>query len=87
MTISVSLETITEFLDTFLDVDEVPDDPNALNGLQVENSGTVGHVVAAVDASHASIVGAAAESLPGNGLLLVHHGLFWDGNVPLTGRR
>jgi len=87
MTMSVSLEAITEFLDTFLDVDEVPDYPNALNGLQVENSGTVGHLVAAVDASHASIVGAAAESLPGSGLLLVHHGLFWDGNVPLTGRR
>jgi dinuclear metal center YbgI/SA1388 family protein len=24
---------------------------------------------------------------PGPGLLLVHHGLFWDGNVPVTGRR
>lgn len=84
---SGSLEAITEFLDTFLDVDGLPDYANALNGLQVENSGTVGHVVAAVDASHASIDGAAAEVLPGNGLLLVHHGLFWDGNVPLTGRR
>ena len=55
MTTSASLEAITEFLDTFLDVDAVPDYANALNGLQVENSGTVRHVVAAVDASHASI--------------------------------
>lgn len=87
VTMSVSLEAVTEFLDTFLDVDAIPDYTNALNGLQVENSGTVGHIVAAVDASHASIDAAAAESLPGNGLLVVHHGLFWDGNVPLTGRR
>ena len=87
MTTSPSLEAITEFLDTFLDVDAVPDYTDAMNGLQVENSGTVSHLVAAVDASQASIDGVAAESLPGSGLLLVHHGLFWDGNVPLTGRR
>ena len=87
MTTSASLESITEFLDTFLDVDAVPDYTDALNGLQVETSGTVGHVVAAVDSTQASIDGVAADSLPGSGLLLVHHGLLWDGNVPLTGRR
>jgi dinuclear metal center YbgI/SA1388 family protein len=37
-----------------------------------------------VDASEASI--AAAAEL-GAGLLLVHHGLFWEGLRPLTGRR
>jgi dinuclear metal center YbgI/SA1388 family protein len=38
----------------------------------------------AVDATAASIA-AAVES--GADLLLVHHGLFWDGNRPVTGRR
>lgn len=87
MTATVHLEAITEFLDSFLDLDNVPDYPNALNGLQVENSGTVGHIVAAVDASHASIQGAALSEMPGAGLIMVHHGLFWDGNAPMTGRR
>jgi len=42
-------------------------------------------VVAAVDASQATIDGLSAG--PAGALLLVHHGLLWDGNVPLTGRR
>src|SRR5581483_9145877 len=52
----------------------------------VENGGRVERIVAAVDASLETIEAAAG---PGRGptLLLVHHGLFWDGNVPLTGRR
>ena len=46
-------------------------------------------VVAAVDASLETIegLGAASDSTGARPLLLVHHGLFWDGNVPLTGRR
>ena len=41
--------------------------------------------MAAVDASLATIV--AASGREGGTLLLVHHGLFWDGNLPVTGRR
>jgi dinuclear metal center YbgI/SA1388 family protein len=86
---SVPLAEIVRYLDEYLRVREVPDERNAVNGLQVENRGLVGGVVAAVDASQATIDGviaaAAAEDAPP--LLLVHHGLFWDGNVPLTGRR
>lgn len=78
------MQEIRAFLDEYLRVREVPDDPNALNGLQVENrSGRVTRIVAAVDASLATIEGAAE---PGT-LLLVHHGLFWDGPGPVTGRR
>ena len=42
-----------------------------------------------MDASQATIDGVIAEgrAAAGSALLLVHHGLFWDGNVPLTGRR
>ncbi len=81
----MNLTDLTSHLDAFLRIADVPDSDRALNGLQVENSGAVERVVAAVDASQASIAFAAAQG-PGT-LLLVHHGLFWDGNLPLTGRR
>jgi dinuclear metal center YbgI/SA1388 family protein len=85
MTARVPLSDLTGYLDAYLRIGEVPDEPNAVNGLQAENaSGAAGRIVAAVDASLATIAGAAA---PIPTLLLVHHGLFWDGNVPLTGRR
>lgn len=88
---SVALAEITAYLDEYLRVREVPDDPNALNGLQVQNGGTISRIVAAVDASLTTIEGAAripqSETTARETLLLVHHGLFWDGNVPLTGRR
>ncbi len=87
---AVPLAEIVSYLDDYLRVREVPDERNAVNGLQVENQGLVGGIVAAVDASQATIDGVIAEG-PGRGgaspLVLVHHGLFWDGNVPLTGRR
>lgn len=78
------LSELTGYLDTLLRVTEVPDYPNALNGLQVENAGEVTRVAAAVDASEASIQEAITA---GCDFLLVHHGLFWDGNQPVTGRR
>ena len=78
------LEALVDYLDEYLRITEVPDYPNALNGLQVENSGEVTRVAAAVDASEASIREAAER---GCDLLLVHHGLFWDGNRPVTERR
>jgi len=74
------------YLDTFLQVRDIPDEANAVNGLQVENLGSVDRIVAAVDASLEAIEGAAPARGSGT-LLLVHHGLFWDGNVPLTDRR
>lgn len=85
MSQTVALADITAYLDQYLRIREVPDEPNAVNGLQVENRGRVERIVAAVDASLQSIEGAGDASSPT--LLLVHHGLFWDGNMPLTGRR
>lgn len=82
---AIELNELVEYLDGYLEVDEIPDFPNALNGLQVGREGeSVRRVVAAVDATAASIRAAADE---GADLLLVHHGLFWDGNRPVTGRR
>jgi dinuclear metal center YbgI/SA1388 family protein len=79
-----ALREITSYLDQYLRVAEVPDYAGALNGLQVESGGEVRKIAAAVDASQASIDAAVRE---GADLLLVHHGLFWDGNQPVTGRR
>jgi dinuclear metal center YbgI/SA1388 family protein len=56
----------------------------AVNGLQVENRGTVSRVAAAVDASLATIRLAHAA---GADLLVVHHGLFWGPSHPWTGHR
>jgi dinuclear metal center YbgI/SA1388 family protein len=80
----VPLRVISEYLDGYLRVAEVPDYPTALNGLQVENGGTVSRVAVAVDAVQATIDAAVAARAD---LLVVHHGLFWDGNQPVTGRR
>ena len=88
---SAPLAEVTAYLDEYLRVGDVPDERNAVNGLQVENAGSVGSIVAAVDASQATIDGVAAQAggkgANGSPLLLVHHGLFWDGNVPVIGRR
>ena len=89
----LALADVTAYLDTYLDVAGTPDHPNALNGLQVENGGRVTGIVAAVDACQATIDWTARESTEGEDgpgphpLLLVHHGLFWDGLLPVTGRR
>jgi dinuclear metal center YbgI/SA1388 family protein len=83
--VAVPLGELVSYLDEYLRIREVPDERNAVNGLQVENSGQIGRIVAAVDASQATIDGLASGAA--GSLLLVHHGLLWDGNVPLTGRR
>jgi dinuclear metal center YbgI/SA1388 family protein len=81
---AVVLAELVAYLDEYLDIANIPDYPGAANGLQVENSGTVGKIVACADACQATI-DAAAER--GADLLLVHHGLFWgDGLRPLTDR-
>jgi len=76
------LEDIVGFLDAYLATDSIRDYPGAINGLQIGNSGKLSRVVAAVDASLAVIEQAA--SVPGT-LLLVHHGIFWQGVQRITG--
>jgi dinuclear metal center YbgI/SA1388 family protein len=82
MTEPLTLSTVTQYLDDYLKIRSMADEANAVNGLQVENSGTIERIIAAVDASLETI-----EAVPARALLLVHHGLFWDGNIPVTGRR
>lgn len=81
---AVTRGELSTYLDEYLRIREVPDYAGALNGLQVEGERDIRLVAIAVDATQATIDGAITA---GADLLLVHHGLFWDGNVPVTGRR
>jgi dinuclear metal center YbgI/SA1388 family protein len=76
-----SLQEIVSFLDRELRTSEIPDYSGAVNGLQLENGGTVTRIAAAVDASLPVVEAAVAA---GADLLLVHHGMFWQGTQPLT---
>ena len=78
----VSLDELVAFLDRELKTASITDYPGAMNGLQLANGGQVGRIVAAVDASLPVIEAAAAG---GPGLLIVHHGMFWQGAQPVTG--
>jgi dinuclear metal center YbgI/SA1388 family protein len=77
-----ALAKIVAYADKFLRIREVGDWENALNGLQIENSGRVTKVGAAVDVSTRALRGAAEEDVD---LLIVHHGLFWSGLQPVRG--
>ncbi len=80
----MKLESIVQYVGEYLGVEGHPDYDRALNGLQVDGPVEVGRIAAAVDASEASIAGAADL---GADLLLVHHGLFWGGLRSVTGPR
>jgi dinuclear metal center YbgI/SA1388 family protein len=80
----VLVNELREYLDGYLRIAEIPDWSGAMNGLQVDSPRTVRRVAAAVDAAQATVDRAVAW---GADLLLVHHGLFWDGSQPVTGRR
>ena len=67
-----------------LKTDSFEDWPGAVNGLQVENRGSVSRIAAAVDAAPATVKKAAYE---GADLLIVRHSYFWGKTHPWTGNR
>lgn len=75
-----SLGEIVDYTNAYLRVAEIGDWENALNGLQIENSGRVTKIGAAVDISTRVLTKAANAHVD---LLLVHHGLFWPGLQPV----
>jgi len=75
---------LVDYCRDLLRISEIADWPNALNGLQIENSGAVTKMGAAVDASTRTIDAAIERGI---NFLIVHHGLFWPGLQPITGRR
>ena len=75
-----SLSDIATYTDDLLRVRDVGDWDNALNGLQIENSGRVTRIGAAVDVSTRVLTEAANQGVD---LLIVHHGMFWPGLKPI----
>jgi dinuclear metal center YbgI/SA1388 family protein len=81
---AASLKAIAEYCDGLLRTSEIKDYDGAVNGLQVENSGRVTRIAAAVDGTLATVKLAIAQNAD---LLIVHHGLFWSPTHPWTGKR
>lgn len=79
-----ALADVTCYCDALLQTAEFEDYSGAVNGLQVENDGTISKIAAAVDATLSTVKLAVAA---GADLLIVHHGLFWSPSHPWTGRR
>ena len=73
---------IAVFLDALLRTAEIPDYPNALNGLQLAGRGEVATVASAVDFSSRTVDECIAHEAQ---LLLVHHGMFWSGPQRIDG--
>ncbi len=78
----VSLSEIVEFCAKAANVNQITDFDGAMNGLQIENNGTVSCIGAAVDAGLVPFQKAVAEGVD---FLICHHGLFWTPPIPLTG--
>src|SRR5438132_949796 len=76
------LSGIVDYTNDYLRIAEIEDWPTALNGLQIENSGKVTKIGAAVDVSTRVLTAAAKKDVD---LLIVHHGLFWPGLQSVTG--
>ena len=66
-----TLSEIIDYTNDFLRIDEIEDWPNALNGLQIENSGRVTKIGAAVDVSTRVLTAAAKKDVD---LLATQHG-------------
>jgi dinuclear metal center YbgI/SA1388 family protein len=79
-----SLAAVVRYCDRILRTREIGDYDGAVNGLQVENGGSVTRIAATVDASLATVNLAVAARAD---LLIVHHGLFWGPSHPWTGKR
>src|SRR4029453_10285482 len=75
------LSGIVRYTDRFLRIRDVGDWDNALNGLQIENSGRVTRIGAAVDVSTRVLTEAGKRNVD---FLIVHHGLFWPGLQAVT---
>jgi dinuclear metal center YbgI/SA1388 family protein len=73
---------VAAYLDQLLETSSIPDYGNALNGLQLENNGSISRVAASVDFSSRTVNLAIEQKAD---FLVLHHGMFWSGLKPLTG--
>ena len=75
-----TIHELAAYADELLETATTPDSANALNGLQIESRSPISGIVAAVDFSSRAIHGAIAAQA---NLMIVHHGMFWNGLEPL----
>lgn len=80
----MNTESLVQYLNEYLSVEGFPDYPAAHNGLQVEGPAEVTCAALAVDGSECVIREAVSRGVD---ILIVHHGLFWDGRTKLVGPR
>ncbi len=67
---------LSHYLDNLLDIKEIKDSANAMNGLQVQNTGDIKKVGLSVDLCMATIEKAIAAEC---NMMFVHHGMLWGG--------
>lgn len=77
-----SLRQVCAFISSHMRIGDFKDFPGSYNGLQFENSGRVLKLAAATDCGIEEIRAAAKW---GADMLLVHHGMFWNTPIPVTG--
>jgi dinuclear metal center YbgI/SA1388 family protein len=80
----ITLAAMVNHCDRIMRTKEIGDYDGAANGLQVQNSGVVTKIAAAVDASFATAKLAVTAKAD---LMIVHHGLFWSPSHPWTGKK
>ncbi len=73
---------LSHYLDKLLDIKSIKDAPNAVNGLQVQNTGEISKLGLAVDLCQATIELAIEKKC---NMMFVHHGIFWSGVQPIRG--
>jgi dinuclear metal center YbgI/SA1388 family protein len=73
-----TLTDIVSFLDAYLDLKSCPND-DSWNGLQIEGNATVSKVFFTTDAGIQTFEKAIEHKAD---MIVVHHGLFWDGTNP-----
>ncbi len=78
----IDLDAVAGYLDGLLRIHELPDYPNALNGVQLTHRGPIRRVAVAVDISRRVIDQVVAA---GANMLVVHHGMFWSGLQAIRG--
>ena len=76
----LELDSVISYCHKRLSIDSITDFENALNGLQLENNGTVTKIAASVDAG---LIPLQQASQVNADFLLCHHGLFWSPITPI----
>lgn len=74
---------LSHYLDNLLEINSIKDSANAMNGLQVENTGKIEKIGLAVDLCQATIEMAVKSKC---NMMFVHHGMFWGGLQAVRGQ-